>query len=367
MEKHGAYLDFIRYTLADSATLPTSSGNINWMSFLDFCYRQSIQGVVFGGIERAELTIPQDVLFEWISMAEMTKHTNATLNRQCVELTAFFKKNGYCSCILKGQANAMLYPRPELRSPGDIDIWVAKESRGKKDKERNDTSEDAAEIIRMVQEKCPDAHYGYHHVKFPIYQDTSVEVHYMPSVLNNWKYNAGVQKFEASQKERQLQNRVKLDGAEIGVLTDDFNVVFLMLHMYKHYFSSRNNLKQMMDYYYLLKRDDVRNMKEYVEEQFRRFGIMRYARGVMWVMKEVLGLEKKYLIVEPDEEFGRVLLSDTLNYGLEGEYGKIGILFGRIKDNLHLMRFFPVDVMIGPLYLLWHQWWKFNMKQKLSK
>lgn len=189
----------------------------------------------------------------------------------------------------------------------------------------------------------------------------------MPSVLNNWICNSRVQKFETSQKERQLANRVELNGAEIGALTNDFNVVFLMLHMYKHYFSSRNNLKQLIDYYYLLKSEEVRSMDKDAEELFRRFGVLRYAKGVMWVMKEALGLEEKFLLVDPDGKFGRVLLADTLNYGVEKHYGKIGILLGRIKDNLHLMRFFPTEVMIGPFYLLWHQWWKFNMKKKLNK
>ena len=165
MEKQEkTYLDFVRYALSDNATLLTSLASIDWMSFLEFCYRQSIQGVVFGGIERAGLTIPQDVLFEWISLVEVTKQTNVTLNRQCAELTGFFAKKGYRSCILKGQANAMLYPRPELRSPGDIDIWVKKDGNPNVNDNHNDNKVDeVAEIIRMVLKKCPDAHYGYHH------------------------------------------------------------------------------------------------------------------------------------------------------------------------------------------------------------
>ena len=35
-----------------------------------------------------------------------------------------FEDEGHRTAILKGQANARLYPQPWSRQPGDIDIWV---------------------------------------------------------------------------------------------------------------------------------------------------------------------------------------------------------------------------------------------------
>ena len=35
-----------------------------------------------------------------------------------------FEQEGFRCCILKGQGNALLYPDPYMRTPGDIDIYL---------------------------------------------------------------------------------------------------------------------------------------------------------------------------------------------------------------------------------------------------
>ena len=73
--------------------------------------------------------------------------------------------------ILKGLVNGLMYPRQEYRSPGDIDIWV---------------EGDAVDVIKTLLESCPEAHYSLNHVKMPVFDDVSVEVHYSPSNIMNW-------------------------------------------------------------------------------------------------------------------------------------------------------------------------------------
>ena len=352
-----SYFDFIQYTLNEQEKLPESVQNIDWSDFLRFCCRQGIQGIVYGGLECAGLRIPQGILFEWINVAEQTKQTNDRINRQCAEVTAFFAERGYRSCILKGQANALMYPRPELRSPGDIDVWISKE--GGNRKEKLGWCEERTEIIRMIRNLYPNANYVRHHIDLPLYIDTSVEVHFTP--INNWNYQRKVNKYIEEQKERQFAHRVRfshVDGAVIGVATNDFNLVFLMLHMYKHCFTSRNSLKQMIDYFYLLKIENGNCKKEDVEGLFKRLGILRYARGVMWLMKDVFGLDMNYLVVEPDEKFGRVLLEDILEGHKKGRKGRVNFVMGRLMDNIHLMRFFPRDVFLSSLNLIFLRCWK---------
>jgi hypothetical protein len=64
--KYQAYFEFIKYAIGNQADVPVSSHGIDWGEFLAFCERQSIQGLVFHGIEQANITIPQDTLFDWI-------------------------------------------------------------------------------------------------------------------------------------------------------------------------------------------------------------------------------------------------------------------------------------------------------------
>lgn len=369
MNKFFIYIDFIRNTLEGSKEVSTFVNIIDWSDFLEFCCRQGIQGIVWGGIERAKIKIPQSVLFEWIGVVEQTKTRNITLNRQCVEVSSFFAELGYHSCILKGQLNALFYPKPELRSPGDIDVWVSREGGNN----NYSWSDEREEIIKMIRGMYPKAYFVWHHIDFPLFSETSVEVHFIPVHLNNWYYNRRVKRYMLEQRNRQFSHRVNMaftscedKKADIGALTNDFNIIYLMLHMYKHCFTSGNNLKQLIDYYCLLKKwyaeRNCQDEKKDFSKQFAQFGILKYAKGVMWVLKEKLGLNEEYLIVDYDEKFGRILLKDMFQYGINIRRDRLGLIFGRFMDNLHLVQFFPIEVLIAPLHLIWLKCWKQTMK-----
>lgn len=52
------------------------------------------------------------------------KKTNAKLNARCAELYNILNEGHLKGCVLKGQGVALLYPKPEYRQSGDIDMWV---------------------------------------------------------------------------------------------------------------------------------------------------------------------------------------------------------------------------------------------------
>jgi hypothetical protein len=290
-----------------------------------------------------------------VSVAESIKSTNQVVDKRAVRISRFFEDRGFRSCILKGQANATMYPRPELRSPGDIDIWV---------------EGDTEEIIRLVQKVAPQGHYSLHHVTMPVFTDTSVEVHYRPIFLDNRLLDLRLKKYVDKVKEQQFGHRITLgnSGREIGCLTDDFNAVYLLLHMWHHLFSTRNNLKQLSDYYYLLKRVVLsEEQRQQIVCLMKKLGVMKYASGIMWVELAILGLEKEHLLAAPDEKIGKVLLNEVLQYGVRKKRKKGALLFGRLADNSHLFRYFPSSVLGNPMHLVWHQWWKWNMKKNLKK
>lgn len=362
MEKYKPYLDFVRYSVNSNSKLPDSSKDIDWVDFYAFCIRQGIVGVVFGGLENSGIKLPQKEFFDWIGTAEAIKVSNQIINERCGQISRFWEGMGYRSCILKGQANAMMYPKPELRCPGDIDIWVDfhKDVRYEEDL--------AAEIIRIALRESPEGHFSLHHVTMPVYKDTLVEVHYRPIFLENWWKDKKLQQYIDKIKNAQFENEVTLlnDKTKICRLTDEFNALFLLLHMWHHLLSTRNNLKQLIDYYYLLTRSFSTNQKEKIGKLFQEFGVCKYASGIMWIEQQVLGLPRECLIVGPDEKVGHILLKEILHYGENRKkQGKFGILLSRVMRNLNLFRYFPLPVLIAPVYLVWHQWWKINMKLKL--
>lgn len=348
------YLKFIRFAIGSGSSVSDEYNDIDWESFYAFCVKQSVAGIVFKKIEEEKIQIHRDVVFEWYANAEFIKATNRNVDKKVCQISEFWEGKGYRTCILKGQANAMMYPKPEMRSPGDIDIWV---------------DGDAQQLIKIAQEKVPEGHYSLHHVTMPVYNDVSIEVHYRPVFLDNWWLDRRLKEYTEKEKGRQFGNRIKLgDGtSEINGLTDDFNAVFQMLHMWHHLLSTRNNLKQLIDYYYLLKRGFTDAQRREIADKFKSFGVMKYARGIMWVERYALGLDEQYLLVEPDEKIGRLLLQETMNYGKRRvRRNRLKTLIRRVTNNLRLFAYFPSLVLIAPIYLIWHQWWKWDKNRKMK-
>lgn len=174
------YLDFIKYVINENKIIPSSSQQIDWSSFFCFCNQQGIIGLIFDGLQKSDLRIPQTTLFEWISFVESIKQKNEIVNKRIDQITKFFDANARRSCILKGQANALMYPKPELRTPGDIDIWV------------EGNIKDIIELVKKVDSK---AYFTFHHIQLPIFKDVSVEVHYKPTYLVSWSANKKLQNY----------------------------------------------------------------------------------------------------------------------------------------------------------------------------
>jgi hypothetical protein len=343
------YGDIICFALDANQSAPERLEEIDWEELCGFCHRHSISGVVLNGIDRANIRIDQKVLINWIALSESIRRRNEVLNKRSVEISEWFRERGLRSVILKGQSNALMYPNPEVRCPGDIDIWVEGDERT---------------VIKMIMEQCAGAHYSIHHINMPAFKDVSVEVHYRPIYLRNWFVDKKLARYISSIEERQFSNKVLLEGKEIGHLTDDFNAVYEMLHMYAHFFSSRNSFKQFIDYYYLLKRGLSERQKADVAARFEEFKVARYARGIMWIMKDTLGLDESFLIVEPSERIGRAILREAMHYGTFSPR-KFWCVLQQFVGNLRLVLLFPGEVLIGPVFLVWHQWWKWRMQLAL--
>lgn len=345
-----AYLDFIKYCIHPEMEVPSNANFIDWINFMMFCNRQNVMGIVFDGMDKSNLAIPSNVIYEWLAYYESIKKENRVVNLRLAEVSRFFEEKGLRSCVLKGQANGLMYPKPELRSPGDIDIWV---------------EGPPIDIIRIVVKECPDAHYSIHHVKMKKYQDVVVEVHYRPVYLPNWFKDRKLQRYICKKENEQFCHLEVIDGKPVGTLTDEFNLIFQMLHMYNHFFSSRNNLKQLIDYYYLLKKNRFEYNRSEAVKWFKELHVIKYASGVMWVLKEILGMEKEFLIVEPNENVGKVIIKELMNFGINSGESNLSFVWHQFKGNLRLVGIFPSEVLISPLFLVWHQWWKLKMKLRL--
>ena len=235
------FFDFLRFCIGSTKEIPSSLKEADWKELYAIAQKQCLVGVLFDGIKKlpAEYVgMKKELLLQWMAESQMLEKANVRLNDAAIQVSEWFRKKGFRTCILKGQGNALMYPNPYSRTPGDIDIWV----------EGGDKR-----VISFVRSISPHEKACYHHIEFPSYKGVEVEVHYRPSFLLCFWHDRKLQKYYERVKEEQFSHRVMLgEQGEIAIPTVEFNLIFQLTHIYSHLMNEGIGLRQLVDYYYVL-------------------------------------------------------------------------------------------------------------------
>ena len=235
------FFDFLRFCIGSTKEIPDSSKEADWKELYAIAKKQCLVGILFDGIKKLpaeHVGMEKELLLQWMAECQMLEKANVRLNDAAIQVSEWFRKKGFRTCILKGQGNALMYPNPYCRTPGDIDIWVEGEDK---------------RVISFVRSISPHEKACYHHIEFPSYKGVEVEVHYRPSFLLCFWHNRKLQKYYDRVKEEQFSHRVMLgEQGEIAIPTMEFNLIFQLTHIYAHLMNEGIGLRQLVDYYYVL-------------------------------------------------------------------------------------------------------------------
>ena len=393
LKQQKIFFDFLRFCIGSAKEIPGSLKEVDWKELYAIAQKQALLGVLFYGIQRLpkELAPEQKLLMQWMAMAEMIRKQNIRLFLDSVKVCQNFENKGFANCILKGQGNALLYPDPYMRTPGDIDIYL---SGGRR------------KIMNYVDQVCPNQVMRYHHVDFPVMK-TAIEVHFTPSYMFCPIHNRRMQKWFEEVMGEQCNHRVSLpDGyGEIHVPQVSFNVIYILSHLYRHIFTEGVGLRQLLDYYFVIcdfhkvyqnssnhpvplskegstshpsplssEERDVTALRcseplrskdggpskvspncagwdrqdvsgdtattaspssaalDRVQKELKHLGLWKFAQTVMFVLKEVFGLSEDRMIVPMDEREGWFLLDEIMRGGNFGQYDdRMGSKVGESK------------------------------------
>lgn len=365
LKQQKIFFDFLRLCIGSAKEIPGSLKEADWKELYRIAQKQALLGVLFYGIRRLpkELAPEQKLLLQWMVMAEQIRKQNIRLFQDSVKICQNFENEGFANCILKGQGNALVYPDPYMRTPGDIDIYLAG---GRK------------RVMQYINKVCPNQVMRYHHVDFPVMK-TAIEVHFTPSYMFFPIHNSRMQKWFKEVMDLQCSNVVTLpDGyGEITVPTTSFNVVYILSHLYRHVFTEGIGLRQLLDYYFVVMmwHTDLTNLTDSdsadlaaLQRELKRLGLWKFAGAVMYLLHEVFGLEEDMMIVPMNEKEGMFLLDEIMRGGNFGQYddrlgdktgeGKVHRYFRMSLRNMRFVKHYPSEAICEPLFRTWFFFWK---------
>ena len=374
------FFELIRVAIGTQETLSRPPSADEWGELYAMAKKQSLVGICFAGVQRLTgvedsihhtpytINLPEVLFFTWLGMAVKIQQRNEVVNQQCAVLGKRLEVKGYRYAILKGQGVGQLYAEHllGLRQSGDIDVWVLDKS--------------IHELVEYVKGLGVSYKATAAHVECQLFDDTDVELHSVPAFMRN---------FHTNRKLVQWFNRSKgsIVESDLGfnVPSIEFNLVYMMVHMYHHVLFEGLGLRQLMDYYFVLRQfqkvsefqrvssgeDLTKTIKtpegsasacdDEIKSQFSSsssqtsadsnavgldpsgkkqqkqlsipsvlavldsLGMKRFAQGIMWIMKEVFALEDRNLICKASEKYGRLILEDVMaggNFGHHDEKNK---------------------------------------------
>ena len=382
------FFSFLRFSIGSDKEIPPTLKEADWEELYTIAQKQCLVGVLFDGIKRlpADVGMDKGLLFQWMAQNQTLRKANARLDKAAVEVAEWFGRKGFRTCVLKGQGNALLYPPGMERTPGDIDLWVDGGDR---------------KVVSFVRSLSPDEKVCYHHIGFPEYNGVEVEVHFRPSFLFCFRHNRRLQGYYERVMDGQFAHRVKLgEQGDVAVPKAEFNLIFQLTHIFTHLMNEGIGLRQLLDYFFLLKNtnfigntdgvsgntngdgfllntdftDNTDRIggnadgvdRRLLQDELRRLGLWEFAGAVMYIMKEVFGLEDNRLIVPPDVKRGRLVLKEVLEAGNFGQYDKrnwfghsvLGHNLQRLYRDMRLVRFFPAEALSEPFFRIWHFFWR---------
>lgn len=343
------FFELIKVMVGSLDQLSSTPSENEWEEIMEEAERQSIVGVMLDGLERLPQgqRPPQLLLLQWIGEAQMDEQNTLQLSKAGKEAVCFFQQNGFACMLLKGTAVGRYYPKPECRTSGDVDLWLA----GGREK--------IYDFARKFDKDGKLYGVNYHHIHFHLMEDVHIEAHIWPSYLSSPLRNYRLHKF----------CELHRPTMETFMPSLAFDRVFILLHCYRHMCGDGVGLRQIMDYYYVLKQGFTEEERVVAIDWIQKLGMERFTRGIMWLLRNVFGLEDWYLLMKPDEKEGRfiiqeVMLTGNMGHGDKRNWGSKRTALSRFFFNLrrasYLIGHYPHEALWQPAFSIWLYFWRFS-------
>lgn len=298
-------------------TIPETlfTGNqCNWPAVIALAKGQTVSALAIDGIQ----TLPESLLPERTILLRLGMELSGTikahklLNTALVRTVGALEAEGIPSVLLKGQAYARYYPKPEHRMCGDIDLYVGDKN-----------YEAARTVLRAFAE---EGEAGEKHAHFELY-GCVIELHRYAQMEYGTR-NLPFRKWADSylHDSRRLRSYT-CDGQKINIPAANFDAIFILHHFVRHFITGGIGLRQIADWTMCLDRSAGELDMHLLQKELKDLHLMRAWQVFGYIAVRQLGLpehkmpfysaryagkaEKALSIIMRQGNFGRMVRQTT--------------------------------------------------------
>lgn len=229
----------------------------NWSEAFKKLSEQGLAALSFEGVKKVpkELSPPIKILLQWYSQ-QLAQIKQFNSQRSAIrELVELWESAGIQVKELKGQDVGRLYPHPELRFSCDFDCFLSDYELGN----------------QIVEAKGVKVNRGFYKNSSFFWKGVYVENHRFCTPVRGNK--------EMKRLELALRN---------NLWNANFNALFLMEHMYSHFFEDALGLKQVMDWVLFRSRCWSEVDAELFEREARACGFWNFSQSIEQISERLL-------------------------------------------------------------------------------
>ena len=261
-----------------------------WEVLGDLARQQGVLGIILDGVEKlntsrygATKELNAILKLTWIGEVVQIEQRYHRQKDVMNDLSKKWKDNGCRVMIMKGLANAILYPNPKHRNPGDIDCYLINDD----DNHNGNAYQIGNQVAREAGAKVDESWYKH-----------SV-ISYKGETFENHQYFVHTREGKKSKKlEKELEKALEVEKSEFKQLTPftvvspvQWTAMFLTYHACAHFLTEGLRLKQVLDWAMFLKahQNDVKWEKFY--DFCERYHLRIFAETITAICSEYLGVE----------------------------------------------------------------------------
>ena len=207
-----------------------------WESILSIADRHRVLPLLYDVLENI---LPEDGA-DWKRVQERSTQTvwqSYRLLFMSRYVTGLLKDAGIDTILLKGSGVAGLYPVPELRKSGDVDLLV----------ENGKMAQEAGRCLQVHGFVAESGHQENHHLTYMSPEGIRLELHSaLVEPFDSTEVNTFLEKCQKDFFENRVTENVM--GVDFFLASPSYQAFYLLLHMLQHFLRSGFGLKLLCDW-----------------------------------------------------------------------------------------------------------------------
>ena len=313
---------------------------------------QTVTGLVGDCLIKNNIKLEREDALSLFAKLKAIEKRNAHVNENLVSFVNFMERKGVDYIIVKGQVAGALYPNPDVRMSGDVDLYFV-----------GDNYEKIKGLVEQRLGKQLSKLSDGKHVEFEV-NNVVFELHEKLSRLATRKH----QEYWDQMIDHAIlegTDTVTIAGKEIKTLSATYNALYIFVHLFYHMTASGVGLRQLCDMMKSLSptlphREGVSKIdKERLEEILKELGYLKAYKAMGAFLVEYLGLPEEefpFTLTEKDRKWVETIKKNILKRGNFGRTGrkvkKLGVLHSmetgylNMAQTITFYRLAPKEVLL---------------------